>query len=139
MLKKLIISFFIFSATLFGSEINWEKDFFTALKSSKEQNKPILFVLSSHSCHFCKVLDKDTFQNQEVIEALNKDFISVIAYTDDGDYVPRYLWRPGTPALWFLLENGEPMFQAVMGAIPAKQFLVALEKVKQEFKQYSKK
>lgn len=53
--------------------------------------------------------------------------------------MPRELWRPGTPAIWFLLPSGEPMFEPVMGAIDANNFLKALDIVKKEFKTRQKK
>lgn len=139
MIKKLIVLLFFASISLIAAEVNWEKDFYSALKVSKKENKPVMFVFSRHSCRFCEILDNTTFKDQKVIETLNKDFISVISYTDEGDYTPRYLWRPGTPAIWFLLPSGEPMYQALMGAIGPKRFVVALEKVQKEFEKISKK
>ena len=47
--------------------------------------------------------------------------------------MPRELYRPGTPAIWFLLPSGEPMYQPLMGAIDAPKFLEALNIVKEEF------
>jgi hypothetical protein len=47
--------------------------------------------------------------------------------------MPRELYRPGTPAIWFLLPSGEPMFEPVMGAIDANNFLKALSIVEKEF------
>ena len=75
---------------------------------------------------------------KKVIEALNKDFTSIISYTDEKDYTPQELWRPGTPAIWFLLPSGEPMFQPIMGAVDAANFLSALEIVKKEFAELKK-
>ena len=64
---------------------------------------------------------------------MNKNFISVISYSDEKDYLPQELWRPGTPALWFLMPSGQPMFEPLMGAIDADNFLKALYIVEEEF------
>ena len=53
--------------------------------------------------------------------------------------MPRELWQPGTPAIWFLNSNGEPMFQPLMGAVDAENFLKAVAIVKQEFNNLHKK
>lgn len=79
------------------------------------------------------MLDNTTFKDKKVIETLNRDFISIISYTDENDYTPRALMTPGTPAIWFLLPSGEPIYQPLMGAIDASNFLKAVAIVKEEF------
>lgn len=133
MLKKIILMMFLLGASLVASEIKWAKDFESGIKESKAKNKPVLFVFSRHTCKYCVILDETTFKDKKVVEALNKDFVSIISYTDENDYTPKELWRPGTPALWFLMPDGEPMYQPLMGAIDANNFLKALEIVKEEF------
>ena len=132
-LKKIVLAILLVASSLFASEINWEKDFNSAIKEAKKQNKPVLFVSSRHTCKYCVILDNTTFKDAKVIKALNKDFISIIAYSDENDYMPKEYWRPGTPALWFLKPSGEPMYQPVMGALQAQDLLGALKTVKTEF------
>ena len=133
MLKKIILAVLIITSSLTASEIKWAKDFESGINEATKINKPVLFVFSRHSCHYCKVLDETTFQDAKVIAALNKDFVSIISYTDENDYTPRELWRPGTPTLWFLKPDGEPLFQPLVGAVDAENFLKALAIVKTEF------
>lgn len=130
--------FFIFLlmgilVNLMGSEISWAKDYNEGIKSAEAASKPVLFVSSRHSCKYCVILDETTFKDKRVIEELNKNFISIISYSDENDYMPRELYQPGTPAIWFLYPKGEPMFQPLMGAIDAENFLKALAIVKEEF------
>ena len=138
-MKSILITLFVLVSSVFAEEINWEKDFQTGIKNATVKNKPVLFVSSRHSCHYCKVLDNTTFKEDKVIKALNQDFISIISYSDENDYMPRELWRPGTPALWFLDPKGEPLFQPIMGAVDADNFLKALAIVKIEFDKRSGK
>ncbi len=133
MRKILIYIALLFATATMASEINWAKDFKAGIKEASRFNKPILFVSSRHTCKYCVVLDETTFKDKKVIEALNKDFISIISYSDENDYMPKELWQPGTPAIWFLLPNGEPMYQPIMGAMNVKNFLNAVAIVKEEF------
>jgi uncharacterized protein YyaL (SSP411 family) len=119
--------------TLFASDVNWQKDYKTALEKAKKEDKPVLFISSRHSCKYCVLLDESTLKDARVIKELNKDYIAVTSYSDERDYMPRELYRPGTPAIWFLLPSGEPMFEPIMGAIDANNFLKALSIVKKEF------
>ena len=133
MFKKFILALLLVASSLLANEINWAKDFASAIKEATAQNKPVLFVYSRHTCKYCVLLENTTFKDEKVIEALSKDFISVVSYTDENDYTPRELLTPGTPALWFLMPSGQPMFQPLMGAIDANNFLNALKIVKEEF------
>lgn len=133
MFKKLFYLVLLFATLLGASEINWAKDYQSGIKDATEQSKPVLFVFSNHSCRYCVMLDTTTFKDSKVIEALNRDFVSIISYTDEKDYTPEELWRPGTPTIWFLFSNGDPMFEPLMGAVDAENFLNALALVKEEF------
>ena len=134
MRKIFLYMMLIASVSLGASEIKWAKDYNSGIEEAKKANKPVLFVSSRHTCKYCVILDETTFKNKDVISALNKDFISIISYSDEKDYMPQELWRPGTPAIWFLDSSGEPMFEALMGAVDSHNFLKAIEIVKEEFK-----
>lgn len=133
-MRKIFIYFILSAAvTLFASEINWAKDYNSGIKEAQKVIKPVLFVSSRHSCKYCVILDDTTFKDKKVIEELNKNFVSIISYSDENDYMPQELWQPGTPAIWFLKPNGLPMYQPLMGAVDAQNFLKALAIVKEEF------
>lgn len=130
---KILLSLLLSFAALVASDIKWAKDFNAGIAEAKKVNKPVLFVSSRHSCKYCVVLDETTFKDKKVIEELNKNFVSIISYSDENDYMPKELWQPGTPAIWFLMPSAEPMFQPLMGAVDAENFLKALSIVKEEF------
>jgi len=133
MFKKIIFTMLLLSASLFAADINWAKDFKSGIAKAKKENKPVLFVFSRHTCKYCVILDETTFKDKKVIEALNRDYVSIISYTDENDYTPRELWTPGTPAIWFLYPDATPMYQPLMGAMDAENFLKATAIVKKEF------
>ncbi len=133
MLKKIIFIALISASSLLASSVNWAKDYHDAIKSATKENKPVLFISSRHSCKYCVMLDEKTFKDAKVIEALNRDFVSITAYSDENDYMPKDLWRPGTPSIWFLFPDGTPMYQPLPGYIEAANFLNALGIVKEEF------
>lgn len=133
MFKKIIFTLVILNLNAFASDINWAKDYHTGIKQAKKQNKPVMFIFSNQHCKWCNVLENTTFKNEKVIKALNKDFISIISYTNKQDYTPKELWRPGTPAIWFLKKDGAPMFDAINGAIDDKTMIKSLSIVKTRF------
>jgi len=136
---KILVVMCLFVGFLWAEEIHWEKDFNSGIQKAQKENKPVLFVFSRHTCKYCVILEKTTFSNKQVIEGLNKDFISIISYSDENDYTPRELWRPGTPTIWFLLPDGNPMYQPLMGAVGEQDFIQALDIVKKEFQRVNNK
>ncbi|MDQ7044106.1 MAG: DUF255 domain-containing protein [Sulfurimonas sp.] len=140
---KILLAIVLITTSLLASEVKksilWQKDFKSGIKEAKKENKPVLFVYSRHTCKYCVVLEKNAFSDKRVIDALNKDFISIISYTDENDYTPRELLSSATPTLWFLKPDGHPMFQPLMGAVDKKSFLEALHIVKKEFDKVNEK
>jgi len=133
-IRKIILMLALLLATMAtADEIHWAKDFKSGIEQATKEHKPVLFVFSRHTCKYCVILEKTTFADKKVIKALNSDFVSIIAYSDEHDAMPQELWRPGTPTIWFLKSNGEPMFQPLMGAVKEDAFLQALGIVKNEF------
>jgi len=139
MRKILIYLFLVLAINVSASEIKWAKDFKTGMKEAQRFNKPVLFVSSRHTCKYCVMLEQKTFKDAQVISELNSDFISIVSYSDENDYMPKELWQPGTPAIWFLLPSGRPMYQPLMGFLNAKNFLGALSVVKKAYKKMNEK
>lgn len=132
-MRKIFIMALLLASALMANEIHWAKDYNSAIATAKKEHKPVMFVISRHTCKYCIILEKTTFSDDRVIKALNKDFITVTSYTDDGDYIPAGMYQGGTPATWFLFSDGEPMYQPVVGAVRADRFLSAIETVKKQF------
>lgn len=132
-MKKIVIALMLIYGAVNASSIDWEQDYQSAMTKAKMTNKPVMLIVSSHNCRYCVMLEKKTLTDDLVIKALNRDFISVIAYIDDRDYVPNDLLTGGTPTIWFLQPDGEPMFQPLMGALDAQNFIKALSIVYDEF------
>lgn len=48
-----------------------------AFDHAKTLNKPIFLSIGYSTCHWCHVMERESFEDEEVAEALNKDFISI--------------------------------------------------------------
>ena len=138
MIKTLLILLLTLS-TVFANGIKWEKDYATALKQSKTLNKPMMFIISNHNCHFCVQFETTTLSSPKVIQKLNADYVAAIVYTDENPIIPPDLYVGGTPATWFLKGDGEPLFEPLMGAIDSKRFLEGIDIVSAEYKKKSTK
>ncbi len=132
-MRKIVLMVVMFSSLLLASPIHWAKDYKSGIAEATAKTKPVLFISSRHTCKYCVILERTTLSDPKIINELNRNFVTIISYSDEGDYLPKELWRPGTPAIWFLDEKGEPLFQPIMGALDADNFYKALMLVKKEY------
>ncbi|XP_074079836.1 spermatogenesis-associated protein 20 isoform X2 [Macrotis lagotis] len=48
-----------------------------AFDKAKKENKPIFLSVGYSTCHWCHVMEEESFQNKEIGQILNEDFVSV--------------------------------------------------------------
>ena len=48
-----------------------------ALDLAKQENKLVLISVGYSSCHWCHVMEEETFSNSEVAEVMNSNFINI--------------------------------------------------------------
>ncbi len=132
-MKKIILLVLLVCMNLFGSELVLQKDFKNAVIQADMTQKPIVFIISRHTCKYCIMLENETLSKPDVVEELNKNFVTYIAYTDDGDGFPDEFWRPATPTIWFLDDEGKAMSEPIMGAVDEKNLLKVLDTILKSF------
>lgn len=131
-MKKIIFTVLVFSFSLFGADVKWEKDIAAAVERAAKEHKPLMVLVTKNGCRWCDVIKQKTLKTPKVVAVLNRDFISYEGVVDEGT-VPPSLMTQGTPATWFIKDKS-PMFEPIMGAIESDDFLKALDIVKQEYK-----
>jgi uncharacterized protein YyaL (SSP411 family) len=139
MRKILLYVAILFATSLLANEIHWSKDFQSGLEQAKKENKPVFFIMSKHTCPPCKYLAANTFKDEKVIKELNDNYVAIISYTDEQDYIPRELFTGMTPTMWFLKPDGEPMFREIIGAVEPENFFHGLVTVKTKYDEIIKK
>src|SRR5512136_214562 len=48
-----------------------------ALARARAENKPILLSIGYSSCHWCHVMERESFENEAVADLMNRHFVSV--------------------------------------------------------------
>ena len=48
-----------------------------ALQKAKEEDKPILLSIGYSACHWCHVMEHESFENEQIAKIMNDNFISV--------------------------------------------------------------
>ncbi len=57
--------------------VNWHFWGDEALEKSKQQNKPILVSIGYSSCHWCHVMEKESFEDETIATIMNEHFINI--------------------------------------------------------------
>jgi thioredoxin-related protein len=128
------ISDFLYSYDI-NNYIEKEIEFFSfenALKKAKKEHKLIMLELTRDGCHFCKKMEREILVERDVIEALDKEFISV-KLNVEKDKLPLGLKKGMTPTFAFVNEHGE-LFSVIPGAWSKVDFLDLLEYIKKKSK-----
>jgi uncharacterized protein len=98
--------------------VNWREWGDAAFEAAKRENKPVLLDIGAVWCHWCHVMDGESYENVEVAELINENFIAVKVDRDDRpDIDARYqtavsalTGQGGWPLTAFLTAEGKPFF-----------------------------
>ena len=60
-----------------NNPVNWYAWNDTTLELAKKENKLILVSIGYSACHWCHVMENESFENEEVAELMNKHFINI--------------------------------------------------------------
>ena len=89
-----------------------------AFQKAKRENKPIFLSIGYSTCYWCHMMEKDSFERQDVAELLNKSFISVKVDREEHpdvdqiymDAVVAITGQGGWPMSVFLTPDLKPFF-----------------------------
>ncbi len=116
----------LFSAKIddFASEVNYLRDYKTALKTAKEQNKMIMVVVVGDYCPWCKKFERKTLKSSEVKAQVKKDFIPVVIdkYKDKGKY-PEAFYAPLIPAVYFVDPSNEKTLLTTVAYMKKQEYM----------------
>jgi len=98
--------------------IDWYEWGDTAFARAKADDKPILLDIGAVWCHWCHVIDRESYENAEIAKLINEHFIPVKVDRDERpDVDSRYQsaisaisGQGGWPLTGFLLPDGKPFF-----------------------------
>src|SRR3990172_8560394 len=99
--------------------VNWYPWGPEALRLSREQNKPIFLSIGYAACHWCHVMEHESFEDEAVAEILNQHFVSVkVDREERPDLDEIYMnatilytrGHGGWPMSVWLMPSGEPFY-----------------------------
>lgn len=98
--------------------VNWHPFSANIFKIAKAENKPILISIGYSACHWCHVMEHESFEDSEVANIMNENFINIkVDREERSDVDMLYMQavqlmtgRGGWPLNCFVLPDGRPFY-----------------------------
>ena len=84
--------------------LEWSKESF---EKAKREKKPVLLDISAVWCHWCHRMDSDSYQNNDIAEFINENFIPIKVDTDKRPDINNRYTMGGWPTTAILTPKGE--------------------------------
>jgi len=116
--------------------VNWYPWGEEALEKARSENKLIIVSIGYAACHWCHVMEHESFENEEVARYMNAHFVAIKVDREERPDIDQvYLnavqlitGRGGWPLNCILLPDGRPIFGGTY--FPGEQWIDMLSKVR---------
>ena len=110
-----------------------------ALAKAEKENKPLLISIGYSACHWCHVMEHESFEDISVAEIMNRDFVCIKVDREERpdvdqvymDAVQLMSGRGGWPLNCFATPDGRPFFGGTY--FPKDQWLSVLDQIKNAY------
>jgi uncharacterized protein YyaL (SSP411 family) len=125
--------------------VNWEAWKPEVLERAKKENKPILISIGYAACHWCHVMEEECFEDEEVAQMMNENFINIKIDREERpdvdqiymDAIQMMTGNGGWPLNIVALPDGRPFWGATY--LPKENWIKSLEKLIELYKTDSEK
>jgi len=135
---KLLLGVFLLTLTLFSAsadkyakQMGYERDYSIALAKAKKQNKPLMMVLGSSYCPWCRRFERETLSSKQVSAYIKKETIALIVDNrHDIKSFPKEFRTNFTPKVFFIDPKTQKSFYETTAYMKKIEFLEELETMK---------
>jgi thioredoxin-related protein len=106
LIGNVLLPIFLFISTLNAIELNWEHNYYHALKTAKKENKMVYLFIGADNCRHCDRFKKQTLSNKELIEKMKKEYV-LLYMSRDQHNIPDRFEKYGVPMHYFLTAGGK--------------------------------
>ncbi|WP_421830751.1 thioredoxin domain-containing protein [Larkinella sp.] len=113
-----------------------------ALQKAQQENKPILVSIGYSACHWCHVMERESFENEAVASVMNDNFVCIKVDREERpdvdaiymDAVQAMGVQGGWPLNVFLMPDAKPFYGLTY--LPARQWVNLLTSVRSAFAEH---
>ncbi len=133
LLTLLLLTLTLFSANVdkYAKQMGYERDYNIALAKAKKQNKPLMMVLGSSYCPWCRKFERDTLSSKQVSSYIKKETIALLVDNrHDIKSFPKEFRTSFTPKVFFINPKTQKSFYETTAYMKKIEFLEELETMK---------
>ena len=120
--------------------VDWYEWGVEALDKAKRENKPLIISVGYASCHWCHVMERESFMDTAVARFMNDNFVSIKVDREERPDIDQiYIntaqlisGNAGWPLNAFALPDGKPFYAATY--FPKEQWLKVLQQIVAAYK-----
>ncbi|MDP3586614.1 MAG: thioredoxin family protein [Sulfuricurvum sp.] len=107
---KKLLALCLLAISMFGADIMWNSSYEQALVKAKKEGKPLMVLITSETCRWCRKLESTTLQDDEIVSRINTSF-QVVNVTKDKSIYPKNLTAKMVPMSYFVdPRNGKVLY-----------------------------
>ena len=137
LLPLLLMFSLAFSAQIdeFASELNYSRDYNSALKDAKETNKLLMLVIVGDYCPWCKKFERKTLSSKNIKSKVSKELTPLIIDNakDRGNY-PEEFYTQRIPTVLFIDPKTQKSIHKTLGYTKKKEFLKDIDSALNKYK-----
>ncbi|HQS66323.1 MAG TPA: thioredoxin family protein [Sulfuricurvum sp.] len=130
---KKIFFLLMFSISVFGAEIAWNTSYDSARAKAKKESKPLMVLITSEDCRWCRKLEATTLQDEEIISRINTQF-QAINVTKDKSVYPKSLTAKMVPMSYFLDPSNGKVLYSIPGYWESEDYHSVLDDALRKYK-----
>ncbi len=141
---RILSLLFVFMLTLCASpeaakELGYHSDYNKALSIAKKENKPLMLVVVTSYCPWCRKFERKSLASKTVAPMVKSMFIPVIVDRNkDAETFPKKFQTPRIPTVFFVDPKDEKEYWETIGYLNKKEFSEALKDAEVLFKKRQK-
>jgi hypothetical protein len=126
--------------------VDWQEWSDHIIQQAKKDNKPLLISIGYASCHWCHVMEKESFMDTAVARVMNENFVCIKVDREERPDIDNIYMKAcqlisgencGWPLNAFALPNGRPFFSGTY--YPKTNWLNLLKQITEAYKNQNQK
>ncbi len=109
------------------SKLKFETSYDKALEKAKKLNKPLMLILVTNYCPWCKKFEDRVLYKKDIYEKIKKDFVAVII-NKEKDKFPKKFDKSITPIIHFIDPKTQKSFKTIVGYHNKDEFIYIIKR-----------
>lgn len=120
--------------------VDWHEWNDDALEKSKKENKPLIISIGYAACHWCHVMEHESFEDEEVAKLMNENFVCIKVDREERPDIDQIYMEAcmllngngGWPLNAFALPDGKPFYAGTY--FPKQNWISVLTQISNLYK-----